>query len=166
MAYFPSPLPAAKRLRSTRRSSRRATLRFAPGCTRLSLGVGPYETTSERLAHSLAVWARYGWLHLSSGNLFAGAFLARRIAVVGHRLHCAGFRWSPSATVATVSVHNIHHPCATVGFKMLGRGRWRSASSVIRYRSTQLSVARSNKALHPTYLPPLRCGKYAGELGR
>ena len=164
MAYFPSPLPAAKRLRSTVHSSRR---RFA---ARLNSGVGPQKRKADFRA-------------MESSRSTISAMIQNSFPPAPHHARLAGSstsRLRPALlrsveTSSPISAPNHSEPCSAIPVSAAMKGRIPFKASVAGGKVAGLGVMKArprqeaswpNQALQPTCNLPLRSRSHAAELGR
>ena len=155
----------------TRRSSRRATLRFAPGRTRLSLGVGPQKRKAD-------IWA------MESFRSTISVMIQNRFPPALHHARLAGSstrRLQPALlrsveTSSPVSAPRHSKPCRAISASVAAmKCRIPSKASVVGGKAAGSGVMEAhprqetswpNQALQPTCNPSLRSGLHAAELGR
>jgi len=155
----------------TRRCSRRATLRFAPGRTRLSLGVG----LQKRKADFRAMESSRSIISAMIQNSFPPALHHARLAGSStSRLRPALLR--SVETSSPVSAPRHSKPCRAIPasvaamkrrspFKASVAGGKVAGLGVMEARPRQ-ETSWPNQALQPTCNPPLRSGLHAAELRR
>ena len=155
----------------TRRCSRRATLRFAPGRTRLSLGVGPQKRKAD-------IWA------IESSRSTISAMIQNRFSPALHHARLAGSstsRLRPALlrsveTSSPVSVPRHSKPCRAIPASVAAMKRripskasvvgGKAASSGVMEAHPRQETSWPNQALQPTCNLPLRSRSHAAELGR